>query len=72
MTGETSPRTGRRWVAILMAGGAVAAIVVGAYLGWPFLTTAAGSEELRLLVSEAGAWGPVIYVSVQVLPRPAL
>lgn len=67
MTGETTTRTGRRWATILMAGAAGAAIVVGAYLAWPFLTTVADSEELRRLVSDAGAWGPVIYVALQVL-----
>lgn len=45
----------------------ILSVVVGAYLAWPFLTTITDSRELRDLVADAGGWGPVVFIAIQVL-----
>lgn len=64
---ETTPRSARKRTTLLRVGLSAAAVVAGAYLAWPFIATVADSAELRRVVSEAGGWGPVVYIAIQIL-----
>jgi uncharacterized membrane protein YdjX (TVP38/TMEM64 family) len=37
------------------------------YLAWPFVATLSDPEQMRRLIGQAGAWGPLVFIGVQVL-----
>jgi uncharacterized membrane protein YdjX (TVP38/TMEM64 family) len=47
--------------------GAVAALVGGIILAWPHLSVFSDPEKTRQLVQDAGPWGPLVFIGMQIV-----
>jgi len=52
---------------ILGALGVLIAVAVITYAAWPLLPTLTDPEKTRDLITDAGAWGPVVFIGLHIL-----
>lgn len=52
---------------ILITVGVVVALVIGTVLAWPHLSVFGDPEKTRQLVDDAGPWGPLVFIGMQIV-----
>lgn len=52
---------------ILIAVSVLAALVVGMIIAWPHLSVFSDPEKTRQLVDDAGPWGPLVFMGMQIV-----
>ncbi len=53
--------------AYAVAGAALAAVALLTWWGWPYISRFLDAEQARRLVEDAGAWGPLVLIGMQVV-----
>lgn len=64
---DTKKDGGRRFLPYLVGGAVLAAVAILTRWGWPYVSRFFDAGEARRLVEDAGAWGPLVLIGMQVI-----